>query len=94
MKPDINNSVDGVNNRTRMIEERVNELKKEIRPSEQERANRNWTESQRLLEKAKDLTFMSSESQKEKGKRSTENVFEGKMAENFLNLAKDINLQM
>ena len=41
MKPDINNSVDGVNNRTRMIEERVNELKKEIRPSEQERANRN-----------------------------------------------------
>ena len=89
--------MDEVNSKTKMTEERVNELKKEIIPSEQQRENGLKKIEQRLRDfwKTKDLVFISSESKKEKRKQSTENLLEGKkMSEIFLNLAEDINLQM
>ena len=53
-------SMDEVNSKTKMIGERVNELKKEIIPSEQQRGNglKNWTEPQRLLENKRSSIYI------------------------------------
>ena len=63
--------MDEVNSKTKMTEERVNELKKEIIPSEQQRENGLKKIEQRLRDfwKTKDLVFMSSKSKKEKRKQ-------------------------
>lgn len=88
--------MDEVYSKTKMTEERVNELKKEIIPSEQQRENglKNWTETQILLENKRSSIYVIRIQAGEEKVKKEKNPLEGKNVWNFPNLAEDINLQM
>ena len=78
--------MDELNSRIERIKERIRELDdRTIEMIQSEQQKENWKKS--------DQAFMSSASQKKKGKCGAGKAFEEIMAESFSKLVKDINLK-